>query len=366
MRRVQLAVIFAVLSLPTFAMAQDSKANPASKDFRQFQLRREDRAGAAGDSGRARARAGDCQGALASFDAAARSSIDPNVRRDRGLCHEKLGNAFPAMEDFRFYLHAQPDAPDADQIRERLVRLEEETGVAARGSNASSSSTTETSSQGSSGRKVGRPGSEAEPDTNRSDGFNYDKFVDARRRQHDAESSPLRFGTGAIFLPRYSLRHFGADSAFLFSGEIAHSLAVSVKFPVSKVLVPFVDFSYSQIGKGTQSASGPGGFLGFEFRFPVAPTGDITPFANLALGFEDYTGGARQPKFSYVQGRAQAGIRFAIGPSLGIELGGNAAYGQAYLRDIPTAVSAAGAVMQFQEDFSVLALGFNAGVALAF
>ncbi len=73
---------------------------------------------------RARMRNGDCAGALDPFDQALVSSVDPTLRRDRGLCHEKLGDTFPAIDDFRVYLTASPDAADADNIRQRLARLE--------------------------------------------------------------------------------------------------------------------------------------------------------------------------------------------------------------------------------------------------
>src|SRR5258708_900192 len=83
----------------------------------QFTLRREEAGGPDASVARGRARAGDCAGALPAFDAAIRLTIEPTLRRDRGLCHEKLGDPFPAIEDYRAYLTARPDAPDADQIR---------------------------------------------------------------------------------------------------------------------------------------------------------------------------------------------------------------------------------------------------------
>src|SRR5690349_21297769 len=57
----------------------------------QFTLRRQEAGGAEAQAARGRARAGDCAGALAAFDLALRTSIDPTLRRDRGLCHENLG-----------------------------------------------------------------------------------------------------------------------------------------------------------------------------------------------------------------------------------------------------------------------------------
>src|SRR4051812_613421 len=74
----------------------------------------------AGEAARVRAKRGDCAGALDAFDQAARATIDPVVRRDRGLCHEQLGHPYPAIDDYRYYLTQRPDAPDADDIRSRL------------------------------------------------------------------------------------------------------------------------------------------------------------------------------------------------------------------------------------------------------
>src|SRR5258708_18337945 len=75
--------------------------------------------------GRSRMRKGDCAGALEAFDAALRTLTDPTVYRDRGICHEQLGDNYPAIDDYRVYLTADPDAPDADGISARLRALED-------------------------------------------------------------------------------------------------------------------------------------------------------------------------------------------------------------------------------------------------
>jgi hypothetical protein len=75
---------------------------------------------------RARMRNGDCAGALDGFDLALRSSIDVTINRDRGLCQERLGNPYPAIDDYRIYLTEEPEAADAEGIRQRLARLEME------------------------------------------------------------------------------------------------------------------------------------------------------------------------------------------------------------------------------------------------
>src|ERR1700733_5688511 len=106
---------------------------PAAPSFRRENL------GSAGfaATARARMRNGDCEGALEAFDSAVEVSIDGSLRRDRGLCHERLGDAYPAIDDYRYYLTTDPDAADADGIRERLARLEQSTLGYSSGSSSS-------------------------------------------------------------------------------------------------------------------------------------------------------------------------------------------------------------------------------------
>src|SRR5678815_3240463 len=77
----------------------------------------------AAEAARAKAAAGDCKAALDLFDEALRRPIAPTLYRDRGACHEKLGDVFPAIDDYRAYLSQSPNAPDYDQYRERLDSL---------------------------------------------------------------------------------------------------------------------------------------------------------------------------------------------------------------------------------------------------
>lgn len=72
---------------------------------------------------------GRCDEALAPFDAAVESrSGDATLRRDRGVCHEKLGHPAPAIDDYRAYLSMEPTAQDAASIRTRLDALEASEG----------------------------------------------------------------------------------------------------------------------------------------------------------------------------------------------------------------------------------------------
>src|SRR5256885_15342176 len=74
---------------------------------------------AAAEAARAKAAAGDCKGALDLFDEALRLSIDATLYRDRGACHDKLGDVYPLSDDYSAYLAQSPDAPDYDKIRPR-------------------------------------------------------------------------------------------------------------------------------------------------------------------------------------------------------------------------------------------------------
>lgn len=72
------------------------------------------------------ASSGRCEAALALFDSAIEArSGDAALRRDRGLCHERLAHPAPAIDDYRAYLSMQPTAPDAGPIRARLDALEQ-------------------------------------------------------------------------------------------------------------------------------------------------------------------------------------------------------------------------------------------------
>src|SRR5579859_4924208 len=127
-----LAVALAVGLVQGPARAQSDAQHEANRRYKPqpLNLHREQLGATAfASDARKRMAAGDCEGALASFDAALRTSstTDPTLYRDRGQCHEKLEHPYPAMDDYREYLTDAPDAPDAESFRTRLAQLEDET-----------------------------------------------------------------------------------------------------------------------------------------------------------------------------------------------------------------------------------------------
>src|ERR1700678_1339679 len=115
----------AVLLAAVLASAQDAP-KPKYKS-QPLNLHRGGSGPQAGELARARMKSGDCAGALDAFDAALAQSHEATLYRDRGLCHDKLAQPCPAIDDYRAYLTSAPDATDADDVRDRLAKLEDET-----------------------------------------------------------------------------------------------------------------------------------------------------------------------------------------------------------------------------------------------
>ena len=107
------------------ASALASAAPPRAGDTGgKFQMRQSSLSTGPAEMARSRVREGDCKGALPYFDDALRTSVDPTLFRDRGLCHDKLGDVYPAIDDYRAYVFAAPDEPDVDTIRSRILELQ--------------------------------------------------------------------------------------------------------------------------------------------------------------------------------------------------------------------------------------------------
>jgi hypothetical protein len=116
-----LAAVAAVVT----ASAPASAAPPRAGDTGgKFQMSQSALSTGPAEQARARVREGDCKGALRFFDDALRTSIDPTLYRDRGLCHDKLGDVYPAIDDYRAYVFSAPDEPDVDTIRARISELQ--------------------------------------------------------------------------------------------------------------------------------------------------------------------------------------------------------------------------------------------------
>lgn len=330
--------LVAGLLATSFAEAQQPKPAPpggASKSSAQFTLRREEVGGADGIAARGRARAGDCAGALPLFDAALRASVEPTLQRDRGLCHEKLGHPFPAIDDYRAFLTAQPDAPDADQIRQRLAALEEQTGTGGpsakslhdsdpeggHGHGEASASVSIGSGASVSGSGSGS-GSSSRSIASRTNapGQSYDYYVQQEKLADAAENSPLRYGSGFIIGPFVQLPRFfvGEGTA---PGRLAYAVGGAFRYSTGSTATIVSELGYGGIGTSgaTSAKSGPVLMGGVELRFPVSKFAGDHLLLRGGVGFERYVVSGTRAVSSNVLGRFAFGYRHVFGPSLGLE-----------------------------------------------
>ncbi len=179
---------------------------------------------------RARMRNGDCAGALDDFDLALQSATDPTLNRDRGLCHERLGDPYPAIDDYRVYVTAAPDAADAEGIRQRLQRLEMDVYK------HSSESTDAPDQGGASGASSGSSGG-AKASVSASVTVGDEPKRDAMEEvehDHDELQSSVRAGTGFGLAPFFSeQKWFTPNSNFGDSTTWSESVGLQVRYSVS-------------------------------------------------------------------------------------------------------------------------------------
>jgi hypothetical protein len=324
-KRLLLTSSFLIAALvPGIAEAQ--RAAPpsgAASSSTQFSLRREEAGGPDAAVARQRARAGDCAGALPSFDAAIRVTIEPTLRRDRGLCQEKLDAPFPAIDDYRAYLTARPDAPDADQIRDRLARLEEAVGIGGPSSQAvrERDDGAEASASVSVGaRRSARHGDALGPRPGERE-KGYDFYAAEERRAESADSSPLRYGTGWVvgpflMLPRYFMGEGGV------SKQSGYAVGASIRYAWTPTFTFVTELGFAGLGTSGQasSAGGPLVFAGVEGRIPLDRWATNQLLLGVGPGFERYTVSGVNTGFSIVEGRGRFGYRHVFGPAVGIEL----------------------------------------------
>ncbi len=344
-KRLLLATTVLATSLTAFSAGLAIAAPPGgggaasgpSKSSSQFTLRREEAGGGDASVARTRARAGDCAGALPAFDAAINVTIEPTLRRDRGLCHEKLNDPFPAIDDYRAYLSARADAPDADQIRDRLARLEEQVGVGAQ-SAASFQERDESLhaggsfSQGTQGGKAsGSTGSSSSRARARRDDAvlgakageperGYDYYAAREQIADAADSSPLRFGTGWIVGPFMMVPRYFVGSGV--QSSLAFAVGATFRYAWTSSLTFISEVGFAGIGESGQpsSSGGPLLFAGVEVRLPLDTWATNNIILGVGPGYEHYTIAGTKAAANVLAGRGRIGYRHVFGPTIGLEI----------------------------------------------
>jgi hypothetical protein len=286
--------------------------------------------------GRARMAKGDYAGALEAFDAAVRTSFDPRVRRDRGLCHEQLGHPFPAIEDLRYYLTAVPDAPDSEDIRARLNQLETAngmggtgtgTGAAAGGSAPSKVANNEDPfavDPNDPNQKNANP--EVVAGTGGARAGNYDQELAANDEWDQAESSPMRRGSGLSF------GAYGRGFAATTNGVSGYGAGVTIRGALGPISTLYGEVGYVAYRSGSDDATGEreGGLslgFGYEARIRLDQFCSNALIIAAVVSYERVTDSnvTGLPTVNLLDPRGKFGYRHVFGPGLGLELAGEVA-----------------------------------------
>ena len=305
----------------------------------------------AGDRARARARAGDCKGALDVFDLALRTSVEPTLRRDRGMCHEQLQQPYPAIDDYRAYLRDRPAAADSEQIRERLIRIEESMGLNVRSTdhvdNPSVKPTTDEASAsasvslGSDG--VSASSSSGSGTSSRRMSMSQSEFERDEKLAAAASGSPLRESSGWVLGPYFSVRSSGDVTTKVggIQGKIKLGVSETVggafRYSLGKTSTILTEFGY--VGFNSVNVAGPGFFLGYEARFALTRYTSDAIILGAGLGYERYRASDTGSVMNNVMPRARLGYRHVFGESLGIEVHGDGGVGYYFLNDAPSGLS---------------------------
>jgi hypothetical protein len=291
----------AIILLPALAHAQ----KPRDKSNSQFKLRQGDLAGGAGETARAHARAGDCQGALEYFDRALAVYTDPTLQRDRGLCHDKLNHPFPAIEDFRGYLSARPNAPDSENIRTRLGALESANGIPPENNKGED----EKAQQSPAQREA------------------IEQLMVDERNQDAAATSPLRDASGGILGVYGGMRTFFGDgtTSFFETGKgdnIGFEAGIALRYSTGKYFTILAQGGFVGYGTSgeTSGAGGPGFLLAAELRVPVSKNSGDHFLIAVGPGYERYTANESKATLSDIMGIGRLGFRHVFGANFGLEL----------------------------------------------
>ena len=266
-----------------------------------------------------------CARSLDALDRAIVASTEPTLRRDRGLCHEHLGHPYPAVDDYRAYLTARPDAPDADDIRSRLERLEAETGITAK----------DTGPREGGGRRLER--SQPREGAGERTGRTLADIERAERLDAEADASPLRRGKGLVIGVELDFTHIGKESV-----GWTETLGVDLRYSLSKVstLLLEVGFAYASSTGTTSSLGGSAAAVGYEARIGLDSRLDDALLLGVTLGYQSLTQRGTGLHYAVVLPEARAGYRHVFGPSLGLEAAFDGGAAVLHLLRVPSGTDA--------------------------
>jgi len=313
--------------------AQQQQPGMGQRQSAPLNLQKE-QLGSAGLPGEARARmrSGDCAGALDIFDAAVATLTDPTLRRDRGLCHEKLGHIYPAIDDYRAYLTESPDAPDAGGITARLTALQDQASGRQPAAVADDDDTPpglrigaaeEQEASKKAAQKAAAEGGKPAASATRSDKLDY---VSA---EEDALHTPLRAGKGVSLAPLLAVhKWFFSGDSLGDSQTWSEAFGIQVRYSFGAGGALVMEAGYERFNSTSIDPSTSSGLttqVAYEFRFPFDVEYDNQFLFAPGLGYEHrgvtYTDGTTpgMTQGAFVP-RMRAGWRHMLQPSTAFDL----------------------------------------------
>jgi tetratricopeptide (TPR) repeat protein len=306
--------------------AQTDEAARRNKNYKSEPLnlhRGTGGAAAAAELARSRMKRGEYASALDAFDEAILASPDPTLYRDRGMCHDELQQPYPAIDDFRVYLTAQPDAPDAESVGDRLASLEREV--------RESTAKTDSDAGAQEHVAVRAMGGEASPSAWST--VTSDSASAAADADSDAPGGSLRRGSGFSLGPVLSLHKWqSTDLSFDDAQTWAESVGLLFRYSFGGKTALLVELGYEHFNTtGSGPTEGLTSQVALEFRFPLDPSYDNQLTLAPGIGFEyvvlesDVASVSSTSEGAIVP-RLRFGWRHLIGPSTAFDVALDAGY----------------------------------------
>jgi tetratricopeptide (TPR) repeat protein len=364
-------------------VAPDRKPTPKGETtIRPGSLQKVTRLNLVVDSARAAQKSGNCKKALEYFDLALRTAQAPSVVRDRGACHEALGNREAAIADYKRYLVEATTAKDADAVRTKMESLEGYDSSTQSGKGSEGGSTTSSESGDKRSEKVDgsvrTDGEGAEVRLSASgnassasggssqNGGNPDASRLTLRElaeREGAERSALRLGSGIVLAPYFGVRRALGSGV---SEDFGFQVGLGLRYAFGPVLSVIGEVGYAGFGTGgkTGRLGGVQTFLGLEARVPLDRLATNQIYFHFGPGYERLSVAA-VANIRFAQNvlflpRARVGYRHVFGPALALEVAADGGLFYGFISNLPSGVASS------NEGKFYGMLGGNLSVAAAF
>ena len=287
------------------------------------------------EAARAKAASGDCKAALDLFDEALRRSIDPTLYRDRGSCHEKLGDVFPAIDDYRAYLSQSPNAPDYDRYRQRLDDLiktssqdlapnlgrggdfeSEMRGGVTDGSTPAPKPKSEDAADKEKDKDKDKDTETEKPKANDDRPLSAIEYEEDRDKQ--ADKGAIRKGKGFVFGAYLYPRYVANPWNFGFGQGVGARVGYSLNSWSSLFLE--VGYMAQLSGGDAERADGFTTMFAWEMRFPFDRWADNQFVFSVGGGYENLTNNFLGQAYASFVARGRAGWRHVFGPAFALDI----------------------------------------------